>query len=188
MRRIAVLPLSIVALLACALAACSPSTPNSPSASPSKPVAKPTEPAKAAAPAVKPVAEVPEGQCGDQSGIPADQRIANTAHWTTASEQDNFGYDVYRGDSEKGPFKKLTAKPVLGAGTSDETHKYEYRDDTIDPCKTYWYYVEGISTSGQHEKFTPTFKAPAKRRAQGSAPANAPAKPPAPASDLNASS
>jgi hypothetical protein len=176
--------LALTALIAMALCACSPSTPES--SAPPKPEAKPAAPAPAPAAAdtiAKPAegaapvaaAAVPEGACGDQSAVPAEQRIANTARWTTASEQNNFGFDVFRGDSEKGEFKKLTKEPILGAGTSDETHKYEYRDDTIDPCKEYWYYVEGITTSGAHDKFTPTFRAPAKRRAVGSpAPAATP--------------
>ena len=116
-----------------------------------------------------PPAEIPVGDCGDQSALAPDQRVANTARWTTASEQDSFGFDVFRGDSEDGEFTKLTAEPILGAGTSDETHKYEFRDDTIDPCKAYWYYVEGISTSGKHERFTPVFRAPPKRRAADAA-------------------
>jgi hypothetical protein len=188
--------LALPVLIAFALCACSPSTPESPAsadttATPaSAPVATTTPaPAEAAPPAAaKPAAEVPEGQCGDQSATPADQRIANTARWTTASEQDNFGFDVYRGDSEAGPFEKLTKEPILGAGTSDETHEYSFRDDSIDPCREYWYYVEGISTSGAHEKFTPTFRAPAKRRAPGTASAT-PAAPaaadnvPAPSDD-----
>jgi len=168
-------------VLAAALCACAPSTPEAPApdaapkaesapAAPAAPAA--TEPAK---PAPAPVKEIPIGECGDQSHLPADQRIANTARWTTASEQDNFGFDVFRGDSEKGEFVKLTKEPILGAGTSDETHKYEFRDDTIDPCKEYWYYVEGISTSGKHEKFTPTFRAPPKRRAADAATTPAPA-------------
>ena len=103
--------------------------------------------------------------CGDQSKLSADKRVANTPKWTTASESDNFGYEVYRGDSEDGPFVKLTKSPILGAGTTDETHQYKFVDDTIDPCKDYWYYVESISTQGNREKFTPVFKAPAKRHA-----------------------
>lgn len=112
-----------------------------------------------------PAAEVkpPEGDCGDQSALPADQRVANTPKWSLASEQDNFGFDVFRGDSEEGPFTKLNAEPILGAGTTDETQKYSWRDDSIDPCKAYWYYVESISTAGVREKMTPTFQAPAKR-------------------------
>jgi hypothetical protein len=105
------------------------------------------------------------GACGDQSKTPAAERVKNTAHWTTASEEENFGYDVYRGDSEKGPFVKLTKQPILGNGTTPETHKYEYADETIDPCKDYWYYVESIATDGAREKFTPVFHVPAKRQA-----------------------
>jgi hypothetical protein len=173
-------PFALTALIAAALCACSPSTPEShaPAATPA-PASAPAQamPAPKLAEAAVPAKEIPEGECGDQGKLAPEQRVANTARWTTASEQDNFGFDVYRSDTEKGEFKKLTKDPIVGAGTSDETHKYEYRDDSIDPCKEYWYYVEGISTSGMREKFTPTFRAPPKRRAVGSA---APAATPAP--------
>jgi len=141
------------------LAACSSSESPSPAPAPEQAAAAPTPAAAPAAP------EVPVGQCGDQSETPADQRIANTPKWSTASELENFGFDVYRGDTEEGPFERLTQSPIQGAGTSDEPHQYSYRDDSIDACKDYWYYVEAISTSGKREKFTPTFRAPAKRRA-----------------------
>ncbi|MCB1576686.1 MAG: hypothetical protein KDI81_04890, partial [Xanthomonadales bacterium] len=139
------------------------------------PATTPSQPAPAAeaTPAPPPAitAKAPEGTCGDQSGIPAEERIANTPKWSLASEQDNFGFDVYRGESENGEFVKLNKDPILGAGTTDETQKYQYRDDSIDPCKDYWYYVESISTSGVHEKMTPTFKAPAKRSPRTETPA-----------------
>src|SRR5512141_2735820 len=64
------------------------------------------------------------GACGSQAKVPADQRVTNTARWTTASESNTFGYDVYRGDSENGKFVRITKKPVLGNGTTSETHKY----------------------------------------------------------------
>ena len=123
--------------------------------------------AQAAAPAAG-------GGCGSQAKVPADQRVTNTARWTTASEQNTFGYDVYRSDSENGKFVRITKKPVLGNGTTSETHKYEFVDDTIDPCKEYWYYVEEITTSGERTKFTTVFKAKAKRHPDGT-PAEAPA-------------
>lgn len=128
-----------------------------------------TEPAPAPAAAAAAPAELPVGACGDQSAVAKEERLANTPRWTTASEVDNFGYDVFRGDAEEGPFTKLNANPLLGAGTTDETKKYEYRDDSIDPCRDYWYYVESIDTNGAREKFTPVFKASAKRRAAGAA-------------------
>lgn len=166
MRRVVVTVLIALALGACGKTEAPSTAPTA--ATPAAPAAKTEAAAKPAPEAQK--APPPEGDCGDQSAVPADQRVANTARWSTASEQDSFAFDVFRSDSEKGEFVKLTATPIPGAGTSDETHKYEYRDDTIDPCKDYWYYVESISTSGEHEKFTPTFHAPPKRRAKGSAP------------------
>ncbi|HEV7669792.1 MAG TPA: hypothetical protein VGS22_14815 [Thermoanaerobaculia bacterium] len=89
--------------------------------------------------------------------------IKNTVRWSTASEVENFGYDVYRGESETGPFVRLTSKPIPGAGTSDEPHKYSYEDRDIDPTKDYWYYVESVSYSGVREHFTPVQKAKAKQ-------------------------
>jgi hypothetical protein len=152
--------------LSLALAGCNQPSPDQPSAA-SAPHAEPATPAETApapaAPAETVVAKAPEGTCGDQSALPAEERIANTPKWSLASEQDNFGFDVFRGDTEEGEFIKMNKDPILGAGTTDETQKYQYRDDSIDPCKDYWYYVESISTSGVREKMTPTFKAPAKR-------------------------
>ena len=89
---------------------------------------------------------------------PAAEPYKNTVKWATASEVDNFGYDVYRGESPDGPFVRLTEEPVEGAGTSDEVHRYRFVDDTIDPTKTYYYYVESISMSGERERFTPVGK------------------------------
>jgi len=154
------------------LTACSnaPQDAAKPAAAPAPaPAAPAPKTEQAAAPAPVAPAELPEGTCGDQSAVAKEERLANTPRWTTASEVDNFGYDVFRGDTEEGPFAKLNANPLLGAGTTDETKKYEYRDDTIDPCREYWYYVESIDTNGAREKFTPIFKASAKRRAAGTA-------------------
>lgn len=154
---------ALASVIALVLAGCNAPSPDTTAATTqpaaTTPAATPAD-APAAAPApVKP----PEGTCGDQSALPAEERVANTPKWTLASEQDNFGFEVYRGDSENGEFTKLNKDTILGAGTTDETQKYQFRDDTIDPCKDYWYYIESISTGGVREKFTPTFKAPAKR-------------------------
>lgn len=102
--------------------------------------------------------------CGDQSHLPPEQRLTNTARWRTASEAGNFGFDVFRGESEDGPFERINPETILGAGTTDEPSSYSFVDDTIDPCRDYWYYVESISLSGERERFTPVFRAPAKRQ------------------------
>jgi len=83
----------------------------------------------------------------------------NTIKWATASEVDNFGFDVYRSEKEDGPFTKINETPVEGAGTTDSPSYYKYEDDTIDPRKVYYYYVESISMDGIREHFTPVIKA-----------------------------
>ena len=88
--------------------------------------------------------------------------LSNTIKWSTASEVENFGYDVFRGDKEEGPFTRLNAKTIAGAGTVDEPRAYQYVDATIEAGKAYWYYVESISLAGVREKFTPVFQSKAK--------------------------
>lgn len=164
--------ISALALAGCS--ACSSSAAKPADASASAPAAE--APASPAAPAdsegaagAPPTAPAPSGT-PEMAAVPKDAKpmeatveIKNTIRWSTASEVENFGYDVYRGEAEDGPFVRLTAQPIPGAGTSDEPHKYSYVDKDIDPTKDYWYYVESVSYSGVRERFTPVQKAKAKQ-------------------------
>lgn len=127
------------------------------------PVPAPTPPATAPAP---PAAPIPVAARG-----PAEP-LRNTIRWKTASEVDNFGFDVYRATAEEGPFVRMTSSPVPGAGTVDEPKSYQFADEKIEPGVAYWYYVESISIQGVREKFTPTFKAPVKAAVPTPAPPN----------------
>lgn len=100
----------------------------------------------------------------EQNGAPTEEdgALANTLRWATASEIDNFGFDVYRADSEDGPFERLTDRPIEGAGTADVPTDYAYVDETIVRGRDYFYYVESISMDGQRSRFTPIIRAAAK--------------------------
>ena len=119
--------------------------------------ARPSPPAPAvpssAAPSAAPVAT--------PSPLPPAERPHNTLRWKT-NDVSNFGYDIYRADTENGPFVKINALPVAGTLKPGKVQNFEYEDDAIDPAREYWYYVESISLTGQRLKFTPTLKAPAK--------------------------
>jgi hypothetical protein len=95
---------------------------------------------------------------------PADEPVAheNTIRWATATELENFGFDVYRGENENGPFTRLTEQAIQGAGTTDVPQRYRFVDDAIDPCRAYYYYVESISMSGVRERLTPVARVAAK--------------------------
>lgn len=106
---------------------------------------------------------------GSEAEEPAEdgepETFSNTIRWSTASEVENFGFDVYRGTSADGPFERLNPDAILGAGTVDTPQKYAYEDDTIDACTEYFYYVESIALTGDRERFTPVGKASAKLEA-----------------------
>jgi hypothetical protein len=92
----------------------------------------------------------------------SEEPLENTLRWTTASEVDNFGFDIYRSTSEDGPFERMTAEPLPGAGTVDEPQEYVWVDSDIDPERDYWYYIESISIDNVRERFSPIIRAPAK--------------------------
>lgn len=120
------------------------------------------------------IADEKEGASPPDADAAAETVYANTLKWSTASEVDNFGYDIYRGEAEDGPFERITEDPVTGAGTTDEVSEYRFEDDTIDPYKLYYYYVESISMSGERERFTPIFPAKPKLQREDEADASTP--------------
>jgi len=102
-------------------------------------------------------------QCGMQTDeIPEESKLSNRLKWKTASEQDNFGYDIYRSDSEDGEYAIINEDTLEGAGTTVNETVYEFHDYNIDPCKVYYYYIESIAMNGTREAFTPKF--PSKRK------------------------
>ncbi len=82
-------------------------------------------------------------------------KIENKIKWTTASEFNNFGFNVYRSTNKDGPFEKINKEPIKGAGTTDVEHSYEFIDKNIEPETVYYYYIESISLEGKREKFSP---------------------------------
>jgi hypothetical protein len=95
--------------------------------------------------------------------------LSNRLKWSTASEVDNFGFDIYRSTSEDGPFDRITSQAIPGAGTVDAPQYYEFVDDTIDAGIDYYYYIESISVDGIRERFSPIIRAPAKHPAAAGA-------------------
>jgi len=93
---------------------------------------------------------------------PSPPPYTNTVRWRT-NELSNAGYDVYRAEAESGPFVKINAERIPGAGKRTAlTQEFEYVDADIDPGKDYWYYVEAIPLMGEPIRFTPIRRAPAK--------------------------
>ena len=72
--------------------------------------------------------------------------------WRTESEINNLGFDVYRSESPEGQFVKVNPVYIKGAGTDATPHDYQFADESAVVGKTYYYYLEAISFSGERER------------------------------------
>jgi hypothetical protein len=97
--------------------------------------------------------------CGSQDKLPEDQRQGHRLHWETKSEVESAGFNIFRSEQSDTGFVKLNKEPVPSAKWSARVRKYEYFDNTIDPCKSYYYYIDGISTNGESMRVSETMRA-----------------------------
>ncbi|MFH0792724.1 MAG: hypothetical protein V2A74_01685 [bacterium] len=78
-----------------------------------------------------------------------------TVKWQTESEEENFGFNVLRSESQNGPWTVVNEKPIPGAGTTPLPKKYEYIDYGVERGKTYYYKLQDIDFSGRAKDFSP---------------------------------
>ena len=69
-------------------------------------------------------------------------------NWTTESELDNAGFNIYRSSSTEGPFVKVNTNLIHGAGTTSQRKAYTWTDTTATPNVAYYYQIEDVSFSG----------------------------------------
>ncbi|MCE2400192.1 lamin tail domain-containing protein [Candidatus Poribacteria bacterium] len=73
-------------------------------------------------------------------------------HWTTESELDNAGFNIYRSEARDGEYKQVnTAGLIEGAGTTGERTTYEWVDQTAKPGVVYYYQIEDVSFAGERQ-------------------------------------
>ena len=74
--------------------------------------------------------------------------------WATASEVDNAGFILWRSDTGKGAFRRITPQLLSGAGTTGERRDYAFTDETAEPGIAYVYRLEEVSLAGHRETLT----------------------------------
>ncbi len=80
---------------------------------------------------------------------------AVTVEWTTASEVDHAGFNLYRGDSPDGPWIKLNQNLIPPAGDPIVGGRYSYVDDDVEPGRTYYYLLEDVALDGTTTRHPP---------------------------------
>lgn len=81
-------------------------------------------------------------------------------YWTTESELENMGWNVYRSNSETGMndnnYLLLNSELIPGMGTTSVPTNYSFTDEyPITETGTYWYWLQSVSYSGELELFGP---------------------------------
>ena len=69
--------------------------------------------------------------------------------WSTESEINNAGFNLYRKEAENGLYTKINSSLIPAKGTSTEGATYEFIDNGLQNGKTYYYKLEDIDISGK---------------------------------------
>ena len=80
--------------------------------------------------------------------------------WTTESEIENLGFNIYRSTKDNDQFSIINDQLIPGAGSSSQKHDYEYIDKDVINSVTYWYKLEDVDYSGHTELHGPVSATP----------------------------
>ena len=87
------------------------------------------------------------------------QYISNTPtlFWTTQSETNNLGWNIYRSQTDiLEEAMQINLEIIPGAGTTSEPTNYVYEDySNLEENTEYWYWLESIDYSGLTESYGP---------------------------------
>jgi hypothetical protein len=79
--------------------------------------------------------------------------------WTTESEIDNAGFNIYRAESVNSKFTKINKALIPAKGSATQKAAYDFMDNAVQNRKTYYYRLEDIDING-----TSTFHGPISAR------------------------
>jgi len=68
--------------------------------------------------------------------------------WSTESEIDNAGFNLYRSESENGNYIKINTSLIPAKGSPTQGASYEFIDTDVKNRKTYYYKLEDIDLNG----------------------------------------
>jgi ELWxxDGT repeat protein len=77
----------------------------------------------------------------------SDHRKA-VLQWSTESEIDNAGFNIYRAAAPDGPFIKINTSLIPAQGAPTQGGSYSFIDSNVLNRKTYWYKLEDVDARG----------------------------------------
>ena len=70
-------------------------------------------------------------------------------NWTTESELNNAGFNIYRSTSRTRNFRRINTKLIAGAGTTGQKSTYQFIDTTAKQNVSYYYRIEDVDFAGK---------------------------------------
>ncbi|GAB4530518.1 MAG: hypothetical protein Fur0018_17870 [Anaerolineales bacterium] len=83
------------------------------------------------------------------------QHAVVVIEWSTASELDTIGFNLYRSESPSGPFEQINDRVIPSAGDALTGSDYRYQDDAVVPGRVYYYELEDLSAGDAGERHGP---------------------------------
>ncbi len=75
--------------------------------------------------------------------------------WSTASELDTVGFNLYRAEQANGEYTKINAAVIPSAGDALTGSDYQYEDRDVRAGQTYYYELEDVTPAGSGERYGP---------------------------------
>ena len=82
--------------------------------------------------------------------------------WTVANGQPIYGFQIFRSGAEAGPFVLVNPKTIASTARTKDSIDYQYRDNSAESGKTYWYYIGIVYNDGRKQKLRDPQKVTAK--------------------------
>jgi len=80
--------------------------------------------------------------------------------WTTATEINNYGFNLYRSMTEEGELVRINDRVIPGLGMSVRGADYEFVDTDVQLGYTYYYTLEAVEYDGRSERYGPVSATP----------------------------
>jgi len=80
--------------------------------------------------------------------------------WTTASEINNAGFNLYRAEAPDGDYVKLNDSLIAAKGSITQGASYDFVDEALQNRKTYYYRLEDIDLNGTATQHGPVSATP----------------------------
>jgi hypothetical protein len=97
---------------------------------------------------------LPTGEVSDEELarlVPDDLPGRVFIRWRTETQEDNYGFNIYRADKENGDYVRANDKIIAGEGSTNVPHEYCFMDTGLERGSVWFYYIESVSLQGKRE-------------------------------------